>query len=364
MSRDIEALAKLVGSNFASLDDGRSIYLTPIGEVRDMDGKMIYPADPGRAKLYKKNKEQAPGGGVTREEFDRLSEEISCDEPYKQLVTDGDGKTVWEDRLGYKMLEPTSRAMDETVTFTNGVSPYKGWLDSIATELSNGECTLRVIFDGTSYDVLEHVDLGSGGLIGYIGNASLNPDAPGEDTGEPFLFLYPQAYNAYNLIYTNAGDGDHTIVVWLMEETTHPIPPDYLTGAPLTETDEGKVLAVVDGAIGLKSPDLKVVFRCTSSGAVSVNVDYSTLWYAMQDHKPIEAYIDTPSDDNTNFTIAPCALRLLYVSRGWCGIIASALSTKATSEDDYAGSVIVQHKVVWKESEDPTYSSTDVFTES
>ena len=76
MSRDIEALAKLVGSNFASLDDGWSIYLTPIGEVRDMDGKMIYPADPGRAKLYKKNKEQAPGGGVTREEFDRLSEEI------------------------------------------------------------------------------------------------------------------------------------------------------------------------------------------------------------------------------------------------------------------------------------------------
>lgn len=77
MSRDIEALAKLVGSNFASLDDGRSIYLTPIGEVRDMDGKMIYPADPGRAKLYKKNKEQAPGGGVTREEFDRLSGKIA-----------------------------------------------------------------------------------------------------------------------------------------------------------------------------------------------------------------------------------------------------------------------------------------------
>lgn len=77
MRREYEALSKLVGRNFAVLDDGISVYLTPDGEIRDVDGKILMAADAGRAKLFEKNLKSGEGGGVSREEFDRLSEEIA-----------------------------------------------------------------------------------------------------------------------------------------------------------------------------------------------------------------------------------------------------------------------------------------------
>lgn len=58
MRVEYEALSKLVGKNFAVLADGRSVYLTPKGSVRDMDNKELLPEDAGRAKLYRDNIEK------------------------------------------------------------------------------------------------------------------------------------------------------------------------------------------------------------------------------------------------------------------------------------------------------------------
>jgi hypothetical protein len=77
MRREYEALSKLVGRNFAVLNDGISVYLTPEGEIRDVDGKILMAADAGRAKLFEKNLKSGEGGGVSREEFDKLSEEMA-----------------------------------------------------------------------------------------------------------------------------------------------------------------------------------------------------------------------------------------------------------------------------------------------
>lgn len=100
MKREYEALSRLVGRNFAVLDDGNSVYLTPTGAVRDQDGKELLPAYPGRARLYERNLKQ--GGGASLPEA----------APYQQLVTDGEGKWVAEDRLAYKEGEKVEITWD------------------------------------------------------------------------------------------------------------------------------------------------------------------------------------------------------------------------------------------------------------
>lgn len=79
MKREYEALSKLIGKNFAVLEDGTSVYLTPAGEIRNVNDKLLMGADEVRAKLFKKNLQSGGNGGVSREEFERLSEEIAFD---------------------------------------------------------------------------------------------------------------------------------------------------------------------------------------------------------------------------------------------------------------------------------------------
>lgn len=55
MRREYEALSKLVGKNFAVLEDGMGVYLTPKGEVRDIDGRLLLPELEGRARLFERN---------------------------------------------------------------------------------------------------------------------------------------------------------------------------------------------------------------------------------------------------------------------------------------------------------------------
>lgn len=69
LSKEFEALNNLIGRNTAVLADGRTVYLTPTGEVRDMDTRLLLPASEERAELYKTNEEaskpQEGTGGVS-----------------------------------------------------------------------------------------------------------------------------------------------------------------------------------------------------------------------------------------------------------------------------------------------------------
>lgn len=63
MRREYEALNKLIGRNFAVLNDGMGVYLTPKGEIRDIDGRLLLPELEGRARLFERNLEGSGGGG-------------------------------------------------------------------------------------------------------------------------------------------------------------------------------------------------------------------------------------------------------------------------------------------------------------
>lgn len=213
MRRDYEALSKLIGRNFAVLNDGISVYLTPEGEIRDVDGKILMAADAGRAKLFEKNLKSGEGGGVSREEFDRLSEEISCDEPYKYLVTDGDGKTVWEDRLGY--VEPTRELLNVYEFPETQTDELYGNVSSIHTEkYENYEpnAVYKIVFDGKEY-FLEWA--GAKSQYPYIGNTLYYK---GSDNGvdAPFCLLQSNTDRGWVHLYTK-DPGTYTVEVYNFE---------------------------------------------------------------------------------------------------------------------------------------------------
>lgn len=101
MRRGLEALSKLIGKNFGVTDDGNGVFLTPNGEIRDMDNKLVMPADEGRANLFRENKAIEEGAG----EGNGGGGLPTGGEPFKQLVTDDKGRTVWDDRLAYQSLD-------------------------------------------------------------------------------------------------------------------------------------------------------------------------------------------------------------------------------------------------------------------
>lgn len=134
-------------------------------------------------------------------------------EPYKALVTDSNGNTVWEDRLAYKMAGKGALIADlGTLEFTGS----DGWYRVYKTVSGYQDYEkLVVVWDGVEY-------VCAGGNF-YIGNwAHYNPD--GEDTGEPFLY-HPGEFG-----WGTTQPGSHSIAVYAYGETIKPIDPDLIGG--------------------------------------------------------------------------------------------------------------------------------------
>ena len=105
-------------------------------------------------------------------------------EPYKQLVTDGEGKTVWEDRLAYSggsveiLPETALQGADDD---GDGVNDMFVLTQPVNDPLVTGEM-YTVIYNGAAYDCVATEMNGEHGLgnIGLITGTG--------DTGEPFVF--------------------------------------------------------------------------------------------------------------------------------------------------------------------------------
>ena len=101
-------------------------------------------------------------------------------EPYKQLVTDGEGNAVWEDRLAYEgagmmeILPETACSFQEMGC--NIFEPLQG-------EIIPGE-EYTVVFGGNIYKTTAKEYSDGGMTATVLGNLVF---AGGEDTGEPFL---------------------------------------------------------------------------------------------------------------------------------------------------------------------------------
>ena len=136
-------------------------------------------------------------------------------EPHKQLVTDGEGKTVWEDRLVWKDKIDTVFIPETTFEFEE-----LGPIYLAPTELVSGSFALdekfTVIWDGTVYECISFAD--SHGRI-TVGNLSLFEE--GEDTGEPFVFACEEKY----IIVSNES-GSHTVEVMGKTVVNHQLPYD------------------------------------------------------------------------------------------------------------------------------------------
>ena len=165
--------------------------------------------------------------------------------PYKQMATDGDGNWVPVDRLAYTAMEEGESLGGSDGGFqwveNNGIYTSSA-ITRLSSDLVEGQ-TYCVMADGESmFSKAKKAD----GMV-YLGNASFLGQM--EDTGEPYLFLDGRNVG---LGFVLAAKIEYkTFFILTAIETIHPIPAEYITGAPLTEADNGKVLGVVGGAIAL-----------------------------------------------------------------------------------------------------------------
>ena len=156
--------------------------------------------------------------------------------PYQQLVTDGNGKTQWEDRLAYAAGHEEKELLPEQ-TYSGDEARLSG----------NGELvigkTYSVMFDGAEYDCICVV---CDGCV-ILGNASLW--GIGDDTGEPFLL---QDYG--NALYATSSDllATHTISISYVDENIKTIdnkflPKDFIVNIVGKELDgSGNIYLLFD----------------------------------------------------------------------------------------------------------------------
>lgn len=241
MKREYEALSRLVGRNFAVLDDGNSVYLTPKGAVRDQDGKELLPAFPGRAHLYERNLKQ--GGGAS----------LPDAAPYQQLVTDGEGKAGWEQRLAWKeggdvVIEWDGNATDPD----NAIVPVEGttlyWVSPIVfneAQVKAGKLTSSNGYFEPVIDIWGQFMVGDG----YIAfpEAVIFTSKDNVAIGDVGAITLPKA----GVYFVRAGDV-FTSKFETNTETIHPIPAEYLPKPTVFYAKMGNAYLYTDSAYGTK----------------------------------------------------------------------------------------------------------------
>lgn len=182
-------------------------------------------------------------------------------EPHQQLVTDGTGAVKWEDKAFYNEGYLTLKLSPEFDTFMSSSSSlfetgcYRGGVDSndatqvemakrMGNELWNPDGSINPNYetwvfylDGVRYESPRRR------LPAVFYPGDLFPDNIG-------VQLFYAASNYQFAVWYN-DNKEHTFQLELAQPIVKPISPEFITGAELTEADEGKVLAVVDGKFAL-----------------------------------------------------------------------------------------------------------------
>ena len=148
---------------------------------------------------------------------------VNGGEPYKSLVTDGEGGVKWEDRLAYVATEEQVIFSQEDIAFTEQHGLYNSDYMPI-TAISVGE-KVRVDFDGETYDCIAHTLTPDDTNVVIVGNSSIIGEL--EDTGEHFCVIY--SVEDQNIqILTNLTNPTHTVSISRFVETVHTIPQNFL----------------------------------------------------------------------------------------------------------------------------------------
>ena len=218
--------------------------------------------------------------------------------PYQQLVTDGNGKTKWEDRLAYE-TEPVLTEILPEQNFTGTDQILTG-----GSKLSIGQ-TYTVKFDNTEYECI-CVDLN--GVPG-IGNAAIVET--GSDTGEPFLLGYR---NEHLYIYVSDKTSTHTVSVSGSASTIKKIDEKFLSKGLIVnvvgrESNSGNTYLLFD------KTDEEIYNAVNNGITVTLDLFGSNLQYIELPHKTFWGVVPYTVGSNgiTKLTVS-------YVSRdgiGW-----------------------------------------------
>lgn len=141
--------------------------------------------------------------------------------PYQQLVTDGSGNTVWEDRLCYE-TEPvlTEIVPEETVSFSEHGVMAALWPSNF-NPVDGSTYIVRI--DGADY-TCTCVRVDKGVVFSAIGNLSMI--GAGDDTGEPFI-IYGTGPNSWEIDSSDSAS-EHTISIYGLNETIQKIDEKFL----------------------------------------------------------------------------------------------------------------------------------------
>jgi len=142
--------------------------------------------------------------------------------PYQQLVTDGEGNWVVEDRLAYTAMEEGESIGGSDGGFqwveNNGIYTSSA-ITSLSSDLVEGQTYCVFADEETIFLKAKKTQ----GMV-YLGNASFAGQM--EDTGEPFFFL--DGRSAGIGIMLAAKIEYKTFFILTAIETIHPIPAEYL----------------------------------------------------------------------------------------------------------------------------------------
>ena len=219
--------------------------------------------------------------------------------PYQQLVTDGNGKTKWEDRLAYE-TDPVLTEILPEQNFTGTKQMLTG-----GSKLSIGQ-TYTVKFDNTEYECI-CVDLD--GILA-IGNAAIV--GMGSDTGEPCIL----GYNGEQLyIYVSDETSTHTVSVSGFASTIKKIDEKFLSKGLIVnivgeESDEsGNTCLLFD------KTDDEIKNALSNGSTVKLNYYGDNVQYDLNNGMFCGGFPHTTGTDGiTNLTV-------VYVRKhvsGWC----------------------------------------------
>ena len=232
---------------------------------------------------------------------------VNGGEPYKSLVTDGEGGVKWEDRLAYEATEEQVIFSQENIAFTE----YNGLYNSVPmpiTAINAGE-KLCVDFDGKTYDCIAYsMNLDASDVRVLIGNGSIIGIS--DDTGEPFLIGYLIEEQSFQ-IATTLTSPTHTVSISRVAETVHTIPQVYLP-----EKTTVYVVKSVDGMYFDSERTEKVSTEDFISAVNSVGIDFIDLSDSQTEKHPqlvnylinkktgeLIAFIAYPNSDGTALSI-------------------------------------------------------------
>lgn len=151
--------------------------------------------------------------------------------PYQQLVTDGEGKATWEDRLAYETKQLTELIQEQTAEFALQHGLYVSIIESTSFSTLIDGALLGFVFDGKMYEctVAEvDTDVFMGGNLSILGG--------GADTGEPFAAQIFRDTGELQLI-TSLTDVNHSIAVFSVAKDVKKLDEKFM---PVLTSPNGK----------------------------------------------------------------------------------------------------------------------------